>query len=74
MWLKRMFGQADKCLHFLAGMVLGMYFTVLTAVLVAVGKEWWDRRSYGVFDKDDMWMTIFGGVVGQLIVLFIFVL
>jgi hypothetical protein len=54
----------DKFMHFVVGgMVMGITGSWIVLGLVGIGKETYDYKSYGKFDKMDAVVTILGGVV-----------
>lgn len=61
----------DKALHFIAGfaiflvssLVLGSILGLITVVILAIGKETFDFKSYGKFDLADMVMTIIPAMI-----------
>ena len=64
----------DKLLHFIAGMlstaIVAMfpfmeYFGFVGAIIAGVGKEVWDKVSYGDFNLKDLLCTFLGGAVMQ---------
>lgn len=77
--LKRLFSKImslllmpyDKALHFIAGfaiflvssLVLGSILGLITVVILAIGKETFDFKSYGKFDLADMVMTIIPAMI-----------
>ena len=62
----------DKKLHFLAGFLLCIIFTLIDDPITGIGaaiaggimKECYDRYDYGLFDFFDMFATWIGGCVG----------
>ncbi len=67
--------QADKLLHFIAGMliagVVGVIpcftnYAFIVAVIAGVVKEVYDEFSYGGWDSLDLLYTAIGGAVMQI--------
>ena len=66
---------ADYICHFLAGFIIALIvtliFTPLVGVIVgsavAVGKELYDYKSYGVFDFWDLFFTLCGVFAGVVV-------
>jgi len=66
----------DKGCHLIAGAITAMMFTiianpvvgVLSGVVVGVGKEMYDKFSYGKFDFEDLVATFLGGCFGAAII------
>ena len=52
----------DKFMHFVVGgLVMGITSSWLVVSIVGIGKEAYDYKSYGKFDKIDAVVTILGG-------------
>lgn len=69
--------QADKLLHFIAGMLIAggvgiipcfANYAFIVAVVAGVAKEVYDEFSYGGWDSIDLLYTAIGGAVMQLFV------
>lgn len=72
-YIKFLLSQDDKKKHFLCGMVIGMAFTMVAAVVAGIAKEVYDKKKGGKFDADDMVATWIGGMIGQMItIIFVF--
>lgn len=61
--------QKDKQRHFFVGALLGFVSFVLS-VISAFYKEIKDARSGEIFDKNDIFATLLGGVFGNFYQLF----
>ena len=61
----------DKALHFIAGFMLFLFFSLIvggiTALIIvclfAIAKEYYDYKTYGKFDLADMTMTIIPALI-----------
>jgi len=52
----------DKFMHFVVGgLVMGITSSWIVVSIVGIGKELYDYKSYGKFDKMDAIVTILGG-------------
>ena len=52
----------DKFMHFVVGgLVMGITSSWIVVSIVGIGKELYDYKSYGKFDKIDAAVTILGG-------------
>ena len=52
----------DKFMHFVVGgLVMGITSSWIVVSIVGIGKELYDYKSYGKFDKMDAVVTILGG-------------
>lgn len=68
----------DKLLHFIAGMLITALVAVVfarfaplavtVAVLAGFAKEAYDEYSYGGWDWKDLFATVLGGVVMQVLI------
>ena len=66
----------DKKLHFLAGMVIAIIFTLLAddvtgfvaGVMAGLGKEVYDYYDYGSYDYRDSIFTVAGTIFGLVLV------
>lgn len=58
------FKVSNRYKHFFVGFALGFLSFVL-AVVGALYKEIKDARSGGIFDKNDIFATLIGGILGQ---------
>lgn len=58
------FKVSNRYKHFFVGFALGFLSFVL-AVIGAFYKEIKDARSGGIFDKNDIFATLIGGIFGQ---------
>lgn len=58
------FKVSNRYKHFFLGFALGFLSFVL-AVVGALYKEIKDARSGGIFDKNDIFATLIGGIFGQ---------
>ena len=59
----------DKLLHVLVGISVvavtypfGLWFAIVSVILIGVGKEYWDSLGYGTTDTLDALATILGGI------------
>jgi len=60
----------DKFLHFVGGMcVMAITGSWLVLSFVAVGKEIYDYKDYGLFSLPDVYATLLGGICGHFAVL-----
>ena len=60
---------ADKFMHFAGGMcVMAITNSWLLLGIVAVGKEIYDYKDYGLFSKADVIATVLGGLAGYFAV------
>ena len=60
----------DKFLHFVGGMcVMAITNSWLMLGIVAVGKEIYDYKDYGLFSKADVIATVLGGLAGYFAVM-----
>ena len=65
----------DKLLHFGAGLVISLVvgtltvplYGVIASLVAGVGKEVWDSRGHGTVEVLDVVATLFGGVVGAIL-------
>ena len=56
---------ADKFMHFVGGAcVMAITNSWIMLAIVAIGKEVYDYKDYGLFSKLDIYATVFGGVFG----------
>lgn len=62
-WLK----ESNRMKHFTAGLLIAIVFTLLGSVIAGLYKENQDAKYRGAFDKLDVWATVLGGGVGQII-------
>ena len=61
----------DKALHFIAGfmiflissLILGSILGLITVVIFAIAKEYYDFKTYGKFDLSDAVMTIIPAMI-----------
>lgn len=61
----------DKALHFIAGFILFILFSLflgsITSLIIvclfAIGKEYYDYKTYGKFDLADMVITIIPAMI-----------
>jgi hypothetical protein len=54
---------ADKFMHFAGGAcVMAITNSWIVLGMVAVGKEVYDYKDYGLFSKEDVLATILGGI------------
>lgn len=60
------FKISNRYKHFFVGFALGFLSFVL-AVVGAFYKEIKDARSGGIFDKNDIFATLIGGIFGQFL-------
>ena len=66
----------DKKLHFLAGFIISVVFTLLAydvvgltaGVMAGLGKEVYDYYDYGDFDQRDFLFTVAGSIAGVILV------
>ena len=57
----------DKFLHFVGGAcIMGITNSWIMLVVVAIGKELYDYKDYGLFSKGDILATVLGGVFAYL--------
>lgn len=55
----------DKFLHFVGGAcVMAITNSWIILAIVAIGKEIYDYKSYGLFSRPDVLATVLGGVFG----------
>ena len=55
----------DKVLHFAGGAcVMAITNSWIMLGIVAVGKEVYDYKDYGLFSKEDIIATVLGGIFG----------
>ena len=60
----------DKFLHFVGGAcVMAITSSWIMLSLVAVGKEIYDYKDYGLFSKPDIYATLLGGIFAHFAVL-----
>lgn len=65
------FTESNRNLHFKYAIPIGFIFTILCVLGVATGMEFKDKLKGGKFDWLDWIATMLGGMVGQLLQLFI---
>ena len=54
---------ADKFMHFAGGAcVMGITDSWIMLAIVAIGKEIYDYKDYGLFSKADVLATVLGGI------------
>ena len=70
MWLK----ESDRPKYFLYAIPIGLVFTILCILGVASGMEFKDKEYDNQWDWLDWMATMLGGMVGQLIQIFIILL
>ena len=63
MWLQ----ESNRDKHFLYAIPVGLIFTILCVLGLATGMEYKDKLKGGIFDWNDWWATMIGGMVGQLL-------
>ena len=55
----------DKFLHFVGGAcVMAITNSWIVLGIVAIGKEVYDYKSYGLFSRPDVLATVLGGIFG----------
>lgn len=60
--------ESDKRKHFIVGFILSLvigallkpWLGIITAILAAFGKEWWDSKGHGCVEKRDIAFTLYG--------------
>ena len=53
----------DKFLHFVGGAcIMGITNSWIMLAVLAIGKELYDYKDYGLFSKGDILATILGGI------------
>lgn len=62
-WFK--ISNRDK--HFKYAIPVGFIFTILCVLGLASGMEYKDKLAGGVWDWNDWWATMFGGLIGQIL-------
>jgi len=67
MWLK----ESNRDKHFLYAIPIGIVFTILCVLGVASGLEFKDKLYGNKWDWLDWLATILGGLIGQVIQIFI---
>ena len=66
-WMK----ESNRPRHVLYGFIGALIGTLLFAVGLAIGKEYGDKTWGGRFDWFDLWATLIGGIIGQIVQLLI---
>ena len=57
----------DKFLHFVGGAcVMAITHSWIVLSIIAIGKEVYDYKDYGLFSKADVIATVLGGVFGYI--------
>lgn len=69
----KLLNQHDKRLHFFVGIPLG-FISIILALAAGLYKEIKDQKDYGGFDGYDLLATVFGGLVGQIVSILIFLI
>ena len=59
--------NSNRGKHFAGGIICGFCLTILFALGVAFGMEFKDRHKGGKWDWKDFLATVFGGVIGNLL-------
>lgn len=65
--IKNWFKSSNRYLHFKYAIPVGFIFTILCVLGLATGMEYKDKLKGGIFDWNDWWATMIGGMVGQLL-------
>jgi hypothetical protein len=65
--IKNWFKSSNRDLHFKYAIPVGFIFTILCVLGLATGMEYKDKLKGGIFDWNDWWATMIGGMVGQLL-------
>lgn len=66
-WIK----ESNRPKHVFYGFLSALFGTILFCFGLALGKEFADRQWGGKFDWLDLLATLIGGIVGQIVQLFI---
>lgn len=63
MWLT----ESNRKKHFLYAIPIGLFLSLLCVIGVAVGMEFKDKQYGNKFDVKDIYATLLGGVIGQIL-------
>ena len=69
-WLK----ESNRLKHFYYAIPIGLLCTILAVIGCAVGMEFKDRQYGGSFDWLDIFATLLGGLIGQVLQIIIILL
>lgn len=65
------FTKSNRNKHFWYGMILGFFLTLIAPITAGFVMEYKDKQWGGNFDKNDIYFTISGGIIGQIVQIFI---
>lgn len=61
------FKGSNRYKHFWCAVPIGFIFTILCVLGVAGGMEFKDKQAGNIWDWNDFWFTMLGGLIGQIL-------
>lgn len=68
------FKESNRWKHFICAIPIGLIFTILCVLGIAIGMEFKDRQYGNIWDWKDFGFTLLGGLIGQIIQVLIILL
>lgn len=68
------FTKSNRNKHFLYGMILGFFLTLIASITAGFVMEYKDKQWSGKFDWIDVLFTVAGGFIGQVLQIIILTL
>jgi len=67
--IRNWFSDSNRDKHFLYAIPVGFFFTILCVLGLASGMEYKDKLKGGIWDWNDWFATMAGGLVGQMLII-----
>ena len=68
------FKESNRWKHFICAIPIGLIFTILCVLGIAIGMEFKDKQYGNLWDWKDFGFTLLGGFIGQIIQVLIILL